>query len=238
MKIKKLFAAVSLSLLLSIAPSASAQGVHQQKVQNEQVVRSFLTTENGLQEITIDEYKALLKRGQVVQSQVDGLTKRANQNPSNDISADHPDNRPVKFRFYSSYFSAAVPQPEMRIAMTDILRNTSSVNDIEQEVNWSNEYGYNASAGFTSTYFQAMEIVFGAGWHNTKSVSYTTKVTAKPRTEVYLTFTPLYDVAVGDTVSYNRFDRELSRNSVSVKSPVQLAGGKTRGIVTIVEKRI
>ncbi|KOY12736.1 hypothetical protein [Paenibacillus xylanivorans] len=246
---KKIITSVALSAAILSLPISSA--VQAQPIQpeisitatnneNEQIVKAFITTENGLEEITLDEYNGLIASEQTfpitpyAQNFADNF-----RNNDSVISpmADNPNLIVTSRKFLQSGYWPAQLQTGMKTDMTDWIKNPGYKTIATTNVNWQRDWGWVASATVTSTWYKAVEVALGGGWEDKKSYSYSAGLEVQPRTMAKLTFTPIYNVTKGDLVGYNRFGNELSRQSdVTIKSPVTLPGGKTKGVVVVVEK--
>ncbi|MGG1618033.1 hypothetical protein ACIFQM_08180 [Paenibacillus sp. NRS-1782] len=241
---KKSFALIALSVALFSVPVVSVANaevtnsniaVSESATSQPEVVKAYLTTDSGLEEISLNEYQKLLsqEQPQTVTAQVyDGGNRIS---PMADTGLDFVSKRKL---IQSVYYPQQL-QVAMKSDVTDYIKNKSKTTTVTQTVGWSKSYTWSANMTVSTKWNDAVTSVLGGGWSTTDSYTYTSSLTVKPGYQAKLQFTPFYKVVTGDLVGYNYVDTVLERiRNVTIKTPVKLAGGKVQGVITVVETKL
>lgn len=243
---KKQVAAIALSAALFSVPVTSVVNaeiidydstnqINEVNDSQAEVVKAYITTENGLREISLTEYNNLISQEQPPVTIPETVSSNNIIRPDADTGYDFVSTR----KFVTSGVWKNQLQVAMKTDITDYIKNTSKTTNISQAVTWQKSYQWTANASISGKWFDTITGTLGAGWSTTDTYSYSSTLTVKPGYKAKLQFTPLYNVAQGDLIGYNFIGTVLERvNNVTIKSPVKLAGGKVQGVITVVEQKL
>ncbi|KAF6575715.1 hypothetical protein ACYCS5_13720 [Paenibacillus sp. SEL3] len=241
---KKSIALFALSLALISVPVVSVANaevtnsniaVSESATSQPEVVKAYITTENGLEEISLNEYQKLLsqEQPQTVTAQVYDSGNRIS--PMADTGLDFVFKRKL---IQSAYYPQQL-QVDQKTDITDYIKNSSKTTTLTQMVGWSKSFSWSANMTISVKWNDAVTQVLGGGWSTTETHLYNSSLTVQPGYQAKLQFTPIYKVVRGDLVGYNYVGTVLERlKNVTIKTPVKLAGGKVQGVVTVVERRL
>jgi hypothetical protein len=241
---KKSIALFALSVALFSIPIVSVANaevtnsniaVSESATSQPKVVKAYITTDSGLEEISLDEYQRLLsqEQPQTVTAQVYDTGNRIS--PTADTGLDFVSKR----KLIQSSYSPSQLQVNQKSDVTDYIKNKSKTTTVTQTVGWSKSFTWSANMTISLKWSDAITQVLGGGWSTSDTYTYTSSLTVKPGYQAKLQFTPFYKVVTGDLVGYNYVDTVLERlRNVTIKTPVKLAGDKVQGVITVVETKL